>query len=663
MLDKIKTLIRNFPVISVAAAVALIFALLTFILGPVWLAVSELVADMGIAVFLVVYYDLMSARKQKLLTHVSSDLDRYIKGISEDFPLPIIICSEEGKIKWFNDKFEDAVGQLSTGYSELNNVFKNVGIDSILDASVNGVVIDCDGKSFNVFSHRTIVGSENIVVMYLVDVTKYRKIAGDYFRSRPALVIMTIDNMFEIQQDRKESDCAAIRNGVEKHIETWLSDYPCLVNKISDNSFYIVAEKQNIDDMISRKFDILDKIRGYTYDGKYVGVTLSIGVGTGNSIAECEKNAKLSLDMALGRGGDQAVVRTKDNYDFFGGVSKSVEKSSKVKSRVVASALAELIEGCENVYIMGHRFPDFDAAGSAIGVACIAKKIGKNAFFVTDAQKSMARPLLDRAEKEMPETVISFERAKLDFGKSKKNLLVVVDTHIKNFVEFPELLSMSKMTVVIDHHRKAVDYIDNSVIFFHDPSASSTSEMVSELIEYIPDVDEIGSFTADALLSGIMLDTKNFILRVGVGTFEAAARLKNLGADSVRVKKLFANDIESYHGRNRIIDSAKKYKNCAIAVADDDIANIRLISAQAADELLNISGVDASFVIFKLDDMICVSARSFGAVNVQVIMEYMNGGGHQTMAAVQVKNSTIASVTEQVMRSLDKYSENYKSEV
>ena len=233
-----------------------------------------------------------------------------------------------------------------------------------------------------------------------------------------------------------------------------------------------------------------------------------------------------------------------------------------------------------------------------------------------------------------------------------------------SFVECPELLAMSRMTIVIDHHRKAVDYIDDAVIFFHDPSASSASEMVTELIEYIPAVDETGSFVADALLSGIMLDTKNFILRVGVGTFEAAARLKDLGADPVRVKRLFSNDIENYHERNQIVDSAKKYKNCAIAVADVESKDIRLISAQAADELLSISGVDASFVIFNLGDAVCVSARSFGAVNVQVVMEYMNGGGHQTMAAVQIKNSTVAEVTEQVMRSIDRYNESLnKSEV
>ena len=664
MKDKIKSLIRSFPVICGASAAALLFTVLTFILGPLWLAIVELAADIAVVVYLILNYDLMSIRKQKMITHISSNLEQYVKNISDGFPLPIIICSSDGKIEWFNDRFEEAMGPHSSGYGELSSVFENVGIDSILDASVNGVVIDCDERSFNVFSHRAKVSESEYIVMYLVDITKYRHIANDYFRCRPALAIMTIDNMSEIQQDHRESDCAAIRNGVEKNIETWLSKYPCLISKISDNSFYVVAEKQDIDDMISRKFDILDKIRNYTYDGKYVGVTLSVGVGTGADVAECEKNAKLSLDMALGRGGDQVVIKNKDKYDFFGGVSKSVDTGSKVKSRVVASALAELIQGCENVYVMGHRFPDFDAIGSAFGVVCIAKKLGKNAFLVTDKEKTMAKPLVERAETELPGVVVSTETAKLEFAKSKKNLLIIVDTHIKSFVESPDLLSMSKMTIVIDHHRKAVDYIDDAVIFFHDPSASSASELVTELIEYIPAVDETGSFVADALLSGIMLDTKNFILRVGVGTFEAAAKLKDFGADPIRVKKLFSNDIESYHERNRIVDSARKYKNCAIAVADVESKDIRLISAQAADELLTINGVDASFVIFTLGDAVCVSARSFGAVNVQVIMEYMNGGGHQTMAAVQVKNSTVAEVTERVMHSIDRYNSSLnKSEV
>ncbi len=281
MKDKIRSLIRSFPVICGASAAALLFTTLTFIFGSVWLAVIELIADIAVMVYLVVNYDLMSIRKQKLITHISSNLEQYVKNISDSFPLPIIICSPSGKIEWFNDRFEETMGSHSSGYGELNSVFENVGTDTLLDASVNGVVIDCDDKSFNVFSHRAQIGEGEYIVMYLVDISKYRSIARDYFRCRPALAIMTIDNMSEIQQDHRESDCSAIRNGVEKNIETWLSKYPCLISKVSDKSFYVVAEKQNIDDMISRKFDILDKIRNYTYDGKYVGVTLSVGVGTG----------------------------------------------------------------------------------------------------------------------------------------------------------------------------------------------------------------------------------------------------------------------------------------------------------------------------------------------------------------------------------------------
>ncbi|MBQ2812570.1 MAG: DHH family phosphoesterase, partial [Clostridia bacterium] len=339
-----------------------------------------------------------------------------------------------------------------------------------------------------------------------------------------------------------------------------------------------------------------------------------------------------------------------------GGVSKSVESTTKVKSRTVAAAFTELIQGCDNVFVMGHRFPDFDAMGAAIGVVKIAQSLDKNAYIVTNKEQSMAKPLIETAEKEGFDGIfISLDEAGAKITQSKKNLLVVVDTHITGFVEDTALLEKAGMVVVIDHHRKAVDYIKNSVIFFHDPSASSASEMVAELSEYIPTVTQLGSFAADALMAGIMLDTKNFILRVGSKTFEAAAYLKTQGAETVRVKKFFANDIENYHIRNRIISGARKYHNCAIALNDEPSSEIRAISAQAADELLNISGVDASFVIFKMDNVICVSARSYGAVNVQVIMEYLGGGGHQTMAAAQIKDSDIETVTADVMRSIDRY--------
>lgn len=655
---KLKTLLRNFPVFAVAVVLALLFVIITFFAASKWLAIVELIILVAVVALTFAYFDVFNARKQKLLSHISSNLDFIGGKASNNFPLPIAVCKNDGEIIWYNSLFEKSViGSNPTGYSELTATFNEMGMDTIINASETGVIIDTDDKNFKVYSHSARKGNEDVIVLYFVDVTKYLKIADEYVKSRPSILIMTIDNMAEIQQDYRESDCAAIRNGVEKLIETWVKDYKCFISKFGDSKFFVVAEKRELDDMVERRFDLLDSVREYTYDDKFVGVTLSIGVGMGATLPDCEKNAKLALDMALGRGGDQAVVKNKDDYEFFGGISKSVENTTKVKSRTVAAALTELIRGCDNLIVMGHRFPDFDAIGAAIGVAKIAQAFDKPAYIATNRDNSMAKNLLDKADETAPGLVISIDEAKKKMAQSKKNLLVVVDTHITKFVESEELLKKAKMVVVIDHHRKAVDYIKDAVIFFHDPSASSACEMVTELTEYIPAITQIGSFTADALMSGIMLDTKNFILRAGTKTFEAAAYLKGQGAETVRVKKFFSNDIENYHTKNKIISGARKYKNCAIAINGEKTEEIRMVSSQAADELLNISGVDASFVVFEMDGMVCISARSLGNVNVQIIMEYFGGGGHQTMAAAQLKDTDIEKTAEKLLESIDRYNE------
>lgn len=660
-IKKVIKLLTGYPLLTAAIVLTLMCIVFTA-LNRLWaLAILEFIILISFVIIELISFDIIKTRRKKMLARLTG-IESLDANSEDSFPLPVVICSENGDIIRFNKLFDETVARShSSSYSELTATFKEMGMDTIAD-SVSGITVECDGKFFNVFSHRTENDNEKSLVMYFVDVTKFRTIADEFVKTRPAVAIITIDNIAELSQDYRDSDIATIRNGIEKKIEKWMSDYPCFITKVSESKFYVVAEKQDVDDMIERKFDILDIIRSHPYRRQVIGATLSIGVGNGSDLKECEANAKLSLDMALGRGGDQAVVRTKDSYEFFGGVSKSVESNNKVKSRVVASALAELIEGAENVFIMGHRFPDFDAVGSAIGVSFIAHSFGKNAYIITDKNNSMSKSLIDRAVNEgLADCFVTEEEAKKLANDSRKNLLVIVDTHIKSFVEYADILNQFDMPVVIDHHRKAVDYIDNSVIFFHDPSASSTAEMVTELIEYIPETKELDSITADALISGIMLDTKNFILRCTSRTFEAAAFLKAQNADTIRVKKLFANDIENQQARNRIIGDAKKYKNCVIAVAGDESGDIRMISAQAADELLNISGVDASFVIFKLNDMVCVSARSYGAVNVQLLMEKLGGGGHQTMAAAQVKNSTVEKVTESLMHSIENY--NLKKEV
>ena len=446
-MDKIMAILRNFPVFVGAIGAALVCIILTFFTASKWLALVELLILIAVVVLTLFYLDLFSARKRRMLNSISSDLDFMGTDSSADFPLPVAVCKHDGTVMWYNSSFEnEVVGSNPSGYSDLTEFLNNVGMDSILTANGDGVSMDCDEKNFTVYSHKAEKDSEDVVVLYFTDTTNYRKIADEYVKTRPSIAIVTIDNMAEVQQDYRESDCAAIRNGIEKLAESWISGYSCFISKVSDGRFYIVAEKQDLDDMVARRFDLLDSVREYTYDGKNIGVTLSIGVGCGATLPECERNAKLALDMALGRGGDQAVIRFRDKYDFFGGVSKSVETTTKVKTRTVATAFAELLQGCENVFVMGHRFPDFDAIGAAVGVVRIAQSLGKNAYIATNKEQSMAKPLTETAEKEGFDGVfISLDEAKTKMVQNKKNLLVVVDTHITGFVEDTELLEKLRL--------------------------------------------------------------------------------------------------------------------------------------------------------------------------------------------------------------------------
>lgn len=358
--------------------------------------------------------------------------------------------------------------------------------------------------------------------------------------------------------------------------------------------------------------------------------------------------------MCLGRGGDQAAVKTKNGYDFYGGVSKGVEKRNRVKSRIVANAITELIDTCDNIIVMGHRFADLDCLGSAIGLARAISLMGKPAVIALNRSRNLATPLYDRmVENGFADLFVEPEQALQMVGR--KTLLIITDTHVKHVLESPGVYEASKNVVVIDHHRRMVDYIDNAVIFYHEPFASSASEMVSELIQYFSSTGKIGRLEAEALLAGIMLDTKNFAMKTGVRTFEAAAYLRRLGADTVEVRKMFASSMEDYQNRTKVVSEAEIYHNCAIAVCNGTIADVKIVAAQAADELLSISNVDASFVMCDANDEVSISGRSMGAVNVQLILEQLGGGGHLTMAGAQLKNIPLEDAKHQLLEAIDQY--------
>lgn len=410
----------------------------------------------------------------------------------------------------------------------------------------------------------------------------------------------------------------------------------------------VVMEERHLRAFMEKKFEILDDIRNIKLDERRYA-TISIGIGrAGNSMRECEFWARNALEMALGRGGDQVAIKQGDAYEFFGGMSKGVEKRDKVRTRVIASTLSDHIKDSDHVFIMGHQFSDLDCVGAAVGMwSAITKGQERPASVVINRRQTLASSLVESIENSGNGGMfLSPDQA--EGMLTDRSLLIIVDTHSPSFVESASLYEKCKRVVVIDHHRMMVNHIEGAVVFYHEPYASSASEMVTELAQYLGE-NSLNRLEAEALLAGIMLDTKNFVLKTGVRTFEAAAFLRRKGADTVEVKRMFSDSIDTYKAKYQMVSGAEIFNSCAIACADENCPDVRVASAQAADELLGIQGVNASFVMYPTQGVVNISARSLGAVNVQVIMEALGGGGHQTMAGAQLPGVTMEEAREKLV--------------
>lgn len=593
--------------------------------------------------------------KDEMISSINRTLDFSEKDNLMGFPMPVLVCTAGGRILWFNTLFGSRVlGDYTLMSDDVTQFLNGHSADEI--ATHDRIFTDIFDNSYSIYPFPITVRGDAAFALLFSDETEMRKVYYEYRLSRPSVMLMSIDNLDEIEQSYSDGDFDAMRSRAEKLIDTWLGEYGCLIRKLGDGRFVVVCEERDLEKMVEKKFSVLDSIREYEYEEKLVGITLSIGVGKGKTLREGEANARQALDMAVGRGGDQAAILKNDGYEFFGGVSKGVEKRSKARTRIVASAIQKLMENSSNILIMGHRFSDLDSVGAAVGVLCAARAVNKEAKIVVNRRQSLAQALIDTVEKTTGDVFCSPEEALrlLD----KKTLLIIVDTHRCEVVESAELYKQADTVVIIDHHRKNVDFINNSIVFQHDPNASSTCEMVAEMLQYMPVKPKINASDADAMLAGIMLDTRNFALKTGVRTFEASAFLKSKGADTVKVRKLFMNKMESLKLRNEVIASAQNYRSCAIAFADINSEDIRTITSQAADELLNIDGICASFAMFESDGTVNISARSLGEVNVQVIMETLGGGGHQTMAAAQLRDCDRETATTKLYAAIDEYFNN-----
>ncbi len=575
---------------------------------------------------------------KKYILRLQSDVILAQKESLVSFPAACVILDEDNTIIWYNKVFEKNIYSNNEAFGEDIAQFFNIDIEKLY--TEKGCFAQHNGKVYKLTTEIVKKDEKQLSLVYFKDVTEHKALEIEHSLSRPTIILVMIDNYEDLFLNVKESEKANVSVQLEKLFEEFADNTTGVISRNAKDRFTIVVEERHIQDMLLKRFDILDKARAISVDERLC-VTLSIGVGRGGkNMQESELYAKQCLDMALGRGGDQCAVKTINGFEFFGGVSKGIEKHTKVKTRIISTALRELIDTSSNVFVMGHRFGDLDSVGAAIGLAAAIRKKDKPAHVVVNPEKNLAKQLISHIEKyDIPDLFIPPEKALENIYEN--TLLIIVDTHNPLFVESKELLEKCKQVVVIDHHRKMINYIDNAVIFHHEPYASSACEMVSELLQYFDEKAKISSYVAEALLAGIMLDTKNFVMRTGVRTFEAAAFLRRHGADTVTVKTLFSNTVETYRQKSQLITSAEIVCKCAIACSDMQTEEMRLAAPQAADELLGISGVDASFTLFDLNGVINICARSLGSYNVQLIMEEMGGGGHQTMAGTQISDMSL----------------------
>ncbi|MEE1279736.1 MAG: DHH family phosphoesterase [Oscillospiraceae bacterium] len=627
--------------------IAFVFSVVTAFYSTTASFIELAVTTVSFAVF-IIYSKLIKREAFSFLSDMSLRLSPENRDALSQVPMPVCIVNEEDEFVWYNDKFSI---EVLGGENILGDFFSEKFQFSDRAAGQ----LFCGEHKYTTFSYKTESQKQSFTIYYFVDDTALKNEAAEFARKKPSVVHILIDNYDELMDSANGSQKNFLVSRIESALEkAFVTESDGFFRKIEKDRFVAIIDNQHLKHFIEDKFSILDKIHK-TVSTERLYATLSIGIGQdAGTLKESDIMARQALDMALGRGGDQAAIKSAHGFEFFGGLSKGVEKRAKVRSRMISSALRELVLESDNVILMGHKMADFDCLGAAVGLYKAITSVSKPVHICIDREKNLSRDLIDYLSANgMENAFISPSQA--TGAISKKTLLVVLDTHNPDFVECPELLSKASDIVVIDHHRKMVNFIDNSVIFYHEPSASSASEMVTELVQYFGDNAKVSKFEAEALLSGIMLDTKNFIIKSGVRTFEAAAYLRRAGADLVKVNHWFASNIETYHQRAKLISAAEIVRGCAISFQDEFTDELLLAVPQTADELLRIQNVSASFVMYLRNGVVSISARSFGAVNVQLIMEKLGGGGHLTMAGAQIKAESCAPIREMLLEAIDSY--------
>ncbi len=643
--------------------VLFILALLPLIIGD-----YVIVSAIGFAVWIAmtVYSFIHESKREKDILEYIRMLSFHTDSTSKDsllhFPLPLSLIRSDGTIVWYNDKFSSLFGVNDAFDTNIKSIIgEDADISSLMESS-SDIMFTIGEKNYRVLVNSLSSKSGDVSsILYWLDETSHVKLKNTYLSSRPVVSSVIVDNYDDVMKDTPENMKTVLAGDIEHIISEWARSAYGIVKRLERDKYFILFDHEHLDVFRANKFAVLESIKSLNR-GNQISPTVSIGIGVeGKTFLENEAFSRKAIDMALGRGGDQVVIKDASKFTYFGGNSKDVEKYTRVKTRVMAGALSHLIAQADKVIIMGHKNSDLDSFGAALAMHSAAAGMGKPTYILAETMVSSTKKLFDRCRaSSIIHSFISKETA-LELV-TPGTLLIVVDVYRPSITELPELIEQTDNIVVIDHHRKSSDFIEDASLTYHEPSASSTCEMVTELLQYINDGATITPFIAEALYSGIELDTKSFTFKSGIRTFEAAAYLRRKGVNPSNVKLLFQSGKDVYKIRTDIVRSGKVYKNqIAISVADSKHDDIQSISAAAADEMLELEGITASFVLCTVGKTVYISGRSIGGVNVQVILEKLGGGGHGVIAGAQL-TCTVSDAVNQLKDAIDKYIEDTRKE-
>ena len=650
-----------------------IMSVVLFVVG-IWITVIDSDAGsiiLSLAIVYLIFTIVMYVVNQKLvmqeLIKFAVDYAQVQKELLDDMVIPYGLIDRQGNILWqdgemshllrreYGKRVPEVFKEITDEHLELGDEIKEMHInfkDHFYRVQLKRVDTD---KAFNNTEILDIENQEYVIAMYMFDETRLRKIEKENFDQKLVVGLIYIDNYEEVLQSVEDVRASLLAALIDRKINKFVSNIDGIVRKLEKDKYFMVLKRQSLEAIRSEKFDIVDDVKTVSI-GNELQVTISIGIGMGaETYGQLCDYSRAAMDLALGRGGDQAVVKDGENVYYYGGKTKQVEKNTRVKARVKAHALREIIETKESLLIMGHKLSDIDALGAAVGIYKAARLFNKPAHIVLNDVTASLRPMVDRfldSEDYGPEVFVNSEEA-VDIMNSG-TLVVVVDVNRPSRTECPELLKMTKSVVVLDHHRQTSEIIENALLAYIEPYASSTCEMVAEILQYIQDGIRLRPLEADAMYGGIVIDTNNFVQKTSVRTFEAAAFLKRHGADVIRVKKLFRDNFSDYKWRADSVSRAEIFLDCfAITVSESEgVQSPTVLGAQIANELLDINGIEASFVLTEYNNKIYVSARSLDTINVQLIMERMGGGGHMNMAGVQIEGKSLEEVKQMVIETV-----------